>query len=320
MKKDMKRILLSLLTIVAVFSIALVGSQAFFSDTETSVGNRFEAGALDLQIDNESYAIDCNVPLHPDFNPEPTCTGELVASAHTSWNLRDLTIEKFFDFIDLKPGDYGEDTISLHIENDAWLCAAARITEDEDNDITEPEDEVFGANNDNNDGTPDGDLDSGLQFAFWVDDGDNVLETCVVDQQECLDFDNETGHIFLSGTLADMGQAGQIALADSNSSILGGNDPIPGGTDFFIGKAWCYGRLSQGPFEQDGLGKTDPNTNGPLVRGTGVNCEGSGEGNIGQTDSVVGDLQFYAEQSRHNDNFLCDENWLPAWPTPTPSP
>jgi hypothetical protein len=34
------------------------------------------------------------------------------------WEERDLTVEKFFNFADLKPGDRGEDTISLHVLND----------------------------------------------------------------------------------------------------------------------------------------------------------------------------------------------------------
>lgn len=283
---------------VIVFAVALTlgATGAFFSDTEKSTGNTFTAGDIDLKIDNESYAIDNTIPDYE--NP----IGKLVASANNSWELKDLTIEKFFDFVDLKPGDYGEDTISVHVgSNDAWLCAAANITSDLDNTITEPEDEVAGANNDSNDGTADGDLDSGLKFMFWKDDGDNVLES------------DETEHIFINGTLSDMGQSGGIALADSQGGILGAGNPIPGDSTFYIGKAWCYGNLTADPVAQDGLGKTGEN--GPLDRGTGVACDGSVVGNIGQTDSVVGDLTFYAEQSRNNKNFLCNREVQPETAT-----
>jgi len=277
--------------------VAVVGAtRAFFSDTETSVGNTFAAGDIDLQIDNTSYAIDWNIPNY--VNP----TGAFVASTATTWGQTDLTVQKFFNFVDLKPGDYGEDTISVNVgSNDAWVCAAARITEDEDNDITEPEDEVAGANNDNNDGTTDGDLDSALNFAFWVDDGDNVYEPVA-----------GTGGtpetIFLGGPLSGLGIQGKIALADSDESVLGASEPIPGGDTFFIGKAWCYGAMTSSNIAQDGI-----NTGTPLTLGTGFVCNGTAVGNIGQTDSVTGDLQFYAEQARNNTGFQC-QNWTPVWP------
>ena len=211
----MKRILISLLSIGVVAIVAVFATQSFFSDTETSLGNRFVAGDIDLQIDNESYAIDHNIPGYQ--NP----VGAFVASTHTSWDLVDLTIEKFFDFVDLKPGDYGEDTISVHVgSNDAWMCAAAQLTEDQDNSCTDPE------NADDptcQDPDGDGELDEDLNFAFWVDDGDNVFEV--------------GEEVFLGGPLSGLEEEGQIALADSESSILGGDPttPIPGGTTFYIG-------------------------------------------------------------------------------------
>lgn len=298
------RILASLGMIVFVAAIAASSTGAFFSDTETSTGNTFTAGDIDLQIDNESYAVDYNIPSF-----QGTQTGALVANPANSWTLADLVAgtHKFFDFTDLKPGDLGEDTISIHVgSNNAWMCAAARITEDADNSITEPEDNEGGPAG--QDGTADGDLDSALQFAFWHDDGDNVLE---VDE-----FDGGAG-IFLGGTLASMGAAGSITLADSDESILGGTNPIPGGTTFYIGKAWCFGTLAGAPVAQDGAttqGPLDPELVNPAgPRGTGVTCDGSSVNNLAQTDSVEGDMQFYAVQSRNNTSFQC-EGWQPTWP------
>lgn len=269
-------------SLIFVAALVVSATGAFFSDTETSTGNTFSAGALDLQIDNTSYATDCVIP------GLGTCTGALAFSSTTSWTLRDLTIEKFFNFIDLKPGDIGEDTISLHVQNDAWICAEAELTTDADNDITEPEDEVALPANDGSDGTVDGDLDSDLNFAFWVDDGNNVFET------------DET--VFLSGPLSNIDDIGQFALADSEGSILPNEGPIPGGTTFYIGKIWCYGELTPDP--ETGVATSS----NPLLSGTGWICDGSAVGNIGQTDSVVGDLTFYAEQSRNNDEFTCGDD------------
>ncbi len=291
---DIKKVLGSAVVATGVLALGIVGTRAFFSDTETSTGNSFVAGDIDLKIDNSSYAIDWNIPNY--VSP----SGAFVASTHTSWDLKDLTIEKFFDFKDLKPGDYGEDTISVHVgSNDAWVCAAARVTDDNDNTYTEPEEDddlTLGPD-------PllvDGELDESLNFAFWADDGDNVFE------------DGE--QVFLGGPLSGLGEQGQIALADSNSSIVG-EGPIPGGDTFYIGKIWCFGNLVAVPLAQDQLG-----TDGPIAPdrvGTGFNCDGTLVDNAAQTDKVVGDLQFYATQSRHNDDFLC-RDWKPEWPVARP--
>jgi predicted ribosomally synthesized peptide with SipW-like signal peptide len=281
---NLKKILISMFSIGAVAIVAVFATQAFFSDTETSTGNRFVAGDIDLQIDNESYAIDWNIPNY--FEP----TGDFVATDHTSWTLRDLTVERFFDFVDLKPGDYGEDTISVHVgSNDAWVCAAAQITADHDNTYTEPElavDQTIGVD-------PlltDGELDEEVNFAFWWDDGDNVYE---VGEQ-----------IFLEGPISGMGDAGQIALADFNTG-----NPFPGGSTRYIGKYWCFGDMTSTDVAQDGL-----TTSGPLGgRGTGFTCDGSDVNNASQTDVVKANLQFYAVQHRHNEEFLCSD-WTPVWP------
>jgi len=45
-----KKILISLSTIAAVAAIAIGGTVAYFSDTETSTGNTFSAGTLNLQV------------------------------------------------------------------------------------------------------------------------------------------------------------------------------------------------------------------------------------------------------------------------------
>lgn len=284
----MRKILLGLVTAGAVGAVAFAATNAFFSDTETSVDNTFVAGDIDLQIDNTSYAIDYNIP---NFNNP---TGDLVASNHTTWTLTDLTAEKFFDFVDLKPGDYGEDTISIHVgSNDAWMCAAARITDDSDQSCTEPE-----KADDPTCSAPDGEgeLDEDLNFAFWVDDGDNVFEG--------------GEQTFLEGPLSGLGAQGHITLADSTSSILGGNNPIPGDTTFYIGKVWCFGSLTPLPANSGEEGN-------PTTRGTGWICDGAEVDNAAQTDQVVGDLQFYVEQARNNGSFNCDEGFIP-FPSPNP--
>src|SRR3990167_775323 len=127
-RKIMKKILLSI-SMIAVVGVVVAGATgAFFSDTETSTGNTFTAGAIDLTIDNASYRSDEE--------------GDMVFSEDNSWDFTDLTDELFFSFSDLKPGDIGEDTISLHVtSNDAWACMNIDITSTPENNVTEPEDD-----------------------------------------------------------------------------------------------------------------------------------------------------------------------------------
>ena len=52
----MKRILLGLVFIAGSGAVIAGGmTGAFFSDTETSTGNIFTAGAIDLLVDKENY-------------------------------------------------------------------------------------------------------------------------------------------------------------------------------------------------------------------------------------------------------------------------
>ena len=278
-----KKILISLSVIALAAAVVVGGTVAFFSDTETSTGNTFTAGAIDLTIDNTSYVTNND--------------GVLVASPNTSWDLGNLSDlgtrggsnlpKLFFNFVDLKPGDMGEDTISLRvIDNDAWLCAATRITADDDVSYSEPE---LGDDKTILLTTPelaDGELDEELNFVFWADDGDNVLER------------EEVASIFLQGPISGIGQAGQIALADATTNIWTGTGPVKGGETFFIGKAWCFGNLTVDAVIVGGDGT-------PVDRGTGIACDGRLVNNASQTDRVVGDISFTAVQSRNNDSFVC---------------
>ncbi len=265
----MKRIYASLGTLIFIGALTIGATGAFFSDTETSSGNTFAAGAIDLKVDNTSY-----------YNG--------VFSTTTSWALTDLTIQKFFDFLDLKPGDRGEDTISLHVnDNDAYLCANVKLTSNDDNGLTEPEALV-----DPSDGAGNGELASSVNFLWWADDGDNVFEN------------NET--IISQGPIGALGLNGSttVTLADSGSNIwTGTGGPVPGGITQYIGKAWCFGTIGTAPLVQDGLGSTSPRT--PANSTGGITCDGSALDNSTQTDSLTADITFNAVQARNNTSFLC---------------
>jgi len=286
-----KRILLSLSIIVGVVALVAGGTIAFYSDTEESRGNTFSAGSIDLKIDNEcSYngkkcVCSGNSCTWQGTNEPCTCT----------WDEKDLgDTDLFFNFTDLKPGDYGEDTISLHVhDNDAWACAAIVITKNDDatentDDIncTEPESE----DGDDCSGEPDeeyfdGDLAQKLYFVFWVDDGDNIYEP----GEEIL------MHGYASDIVNATGHTAVYTLADSKENNVGGQDgqPLEGSHTYYIGKMWCFGNLIW----------SDNTTS------TEWTCNGASVDNKSQTDEVQGDITFFAIQARNNDNFQCGVDW-----------
>ncbi|MBC7836581.1 hypothetical protein H7X87_02275 [Acetobacteraceae bacterium] len=269
----MKKILLSLGSIVFAGAILAGGTGAFLGDIETSTGNTFATGVIDLLVDNESYVTNND--------------GVLVMSTSTSWSLSSLAGKLFFNFLDLKPGDIGEDTISLHVNtNNAWACMNIAMTGTPENGQNEPETLV-----DPTAGTNDGELQNNLFFNFWADDGDNVYE---VGEQ-----------IFKSGWAKDIFLGLNWPLADASTNIWGGSGPITANTVKYIGKAWCFGAMSTAPKTQDGQGKKTNSTNGPLVRGTGFSCAGQNVGNIVQSDGIKANVQFLVAQSRSNSAFLC---------------
>ncbi len=251
------------------------GSGAFFTDAETSTGNTFIAGTIDLKIDNSSW-----------YNG--------IFQSDLSWAPSDLAGKLFFNFKDLKPGDWSEDTISLHVDsNDSWICANVKLTKDDDVSSNEPELQAGDIAEDalNN---WDGELGGELKFAFWADDGDNVLET--------------GEQVLLAGSPSDLpqgdGNPGKtFPLVDSTFNAFGNvGDPLPGLETKYIGKAWCFGDIAFAPVAQDGAGNLI-NPGGP--QGPGITCDGSQVTNISQSDTLMGDVTFTAVQSRNNPNFKC---------------
>lgn len=280
----MPRIILSLALIMIVTgAIAFGATKAFFSDTETSLANVFAAGAIDLKVDNDSY-----------YNG--------VSNPETSWEEADLNdgngpsedgAYRFFEFFDLKPDDYGEDTISLHVDtNDAFLCANVTLTSNDDNTQTEPEAEVD-AN-----GLAEGELADLVEFLWWADDGDNVLE----EGEELLPGSGAIGGLPLNQPYA-------LALADSDENVWDGIGPVAGDTTYYLGKAWCFGTIGDAPLAESDYGGPDEDNDGVDGPGQpedgGFTCDGIALGNESQTDSLTADIVFEAVQARHNDDFQC---------------
>lgn len=213
----MKRILLCLFSIGVVAVVAITASQAFFSDTETSSGNVLQAGALDLKIDNTCHyngQVCSYYQADNGFDPGFYWDGDPTkGKCFCSWEAKDLDKEVFFDFRDLKPGDWGEDTVSLRVDdNPACTFSDIKLTSDADNSCTEPENVDEPAC----DALGEGELNDYIQFLVWLDDGDNIFE------------EGETP--LTIGTLEE----------DKNYSL-----GEIGETTKYLGVAWCFGNFDQ---------------------------------------------------------------------------
>lgn len=204
--------------------MAVLVTRAFFSDTETSTGNKFVAGALDLKVSSE-------------------CTYNGSRSEQCgNWgsNGKDLVEgDKFFNFSDNKPGDYGENTIDLAVDNDARACLTLDNMHDNDPSLTEPESTA----GDLTLGTDKGELAPELHFVIWADDGDNVKE------------ENEA--VLTSGSAADVLNGKVFDLGTLSSA-----------NKTYYGVYWCYGKLNglpNGPYSCDGSAVTNMSQTDSLV-------------------------------------------------------
>jgi len=80
----MRRILISLMTIALVLGVIGGGVYAYFSDTETSAGNSFTAGTLDLTVDGANPWASTKITV---ANMKPGDSGAVDCTLSNSGNL-----------------------------------------------------------------------------------------------------------------------------------------------------------------------------------------------------------------------------------------
>lgn len=302
---NVSKILGSVALIAFTGAVAVSATGAFFSDTETSTGNTFTAGAIDLTVDNTQHynnavctLLDGQATTSPGYywmlepnavvsNPQYPAIG---SPCDGTWTATDLgPTHQFFDFNDVKPGDTGEDTISLHVtSNEAYACVDIAVTSNDDVTCTEPENELGAENGACQNSVPsaafDGELAQNLDFFAWADtgatpgyqglqdvgEGDNIWQA-----NELPLFSN------VHGPLSDAIPAGKTySLATPSLGAL------PAGSTSYIGLEWCAGTFTVGA----------PGS---------ITCSGSSMGNVTQTDSATANVTFRVEQARNNPNFTC---------------
>ena len=210
----MKKILISALSIGVVAAVAVFATQAFFSDTETSTGNTFTAGAIDLKV-SSSYS---------DF------TGP-----QQGFESKDLNGEALFSFVDMKPGDMGGGKFDISAtSNPYWACMKAKIDTTPENDANEPEVSAGDSASD-----PVGELQNYLSFYLWNDlDGNGQFTPNDISKDR-----NLVGPL----TLADLQAAGYLPLADTTAASFFSSTAIDPIVTKNLGYKYCFGTWGANP-------------------------------------------------------------------------
>jgi hypothetical protein len=215
-----------------------------------TTGATFACEGIDLTIDSEAFYNGAPYPL-------------------SSWALKNLnpTADHFFDFGDVKPGDSGKTTISLHVAKaPAWACLDFKNLKSNENGVNEPEGIV-----DPNGGSS-GELAGGLEFFAWRDDGDNTFE---IGEQALFGTSSQSAVQVLNNT--------SYTLVDYQS---GSAWPI--GSTHYVGISWCAGNLTVN------------------LATAVISCDGTVLGNEAQTDSMSVDVALRAYPANQYPQYRCD--------------
>ena len=306
----MKKILLSIAGLALVGAVVVGATGAFYGDTETSTGNTFTAGAVDLKVDSVSHynGMVCTdvgggiyqwLPEDPQDPADYPVTGSPCDGTWSETDLQD-GVHKFFNFEDVKPGDWGEDTISLHVYgNDAWGQFEISPTADTDNGCTEPE-QVAENNNCSEDG--DGEIDDNLRFTVWLDQGstpgfqcgnprlDDTGAECSQDPNEGDNIPQPSEPVIWDDTL--IGDLGPFDLSEVFSRAYQKYCLDNGNVNGQNGYEYCQGLARDGRM----VASTT------YYFGVAWNVDLDSAGNEIQTDSYTADLTFRVEQRRNNPN------------------
>ena len=227
----------------------LAGAGALAAFTDSAVGETFATNGINLKIDSKGW-----------YN------GALVPSA--TWKLKDLTpgVDKFFNFDDIKPGDFGCEVISMHVKNqDAFMCLDFKNLKSYENGVNEPESIL-------EPGGTGGELLLGTEFFGWMDDGDGTFEP--PKEKVLFGQTEQSASIVLNDTTYPVGDSKYYGSCKKD-------------TTRYVGMCWCAGNLAVNP------------TTGKME------CDAHTLGNEAQTDSWTVDVAIRALPMKDNKSFLC---------------
>jgi len=150
-------------------------------------------------------------------DPEDCNSNTEFQRACRLWIEKDLEQgDSFFNFGDIKPGDWGRNVISLHVyDNPAYACLIVHDKDDQENGIQESEEGDIT--------DPEGELSNYLDVFTWIDTNQNG------------EYDNGETSIGGPAPLASFGSI--MSLDSTNQSFLTATSTS------YIGVAWCAGDM-----------------------------------------------------------------------------
>lgn len=175
-----------------------------FTATNSSTKVEFVGGGTNNSL---GVFLD-NVSVHP-YN----CKYQIVGGTCTLWDLKDLGQGNYYwNYNDVKPGDYGINIISLHAyDNDAYACLITHNIVDAEDTMVDPEIEAG-----DNIASIIGELSGFIKIFAWEDANQNNAYNL--------------GEPIITGPNASLTTADRIPLTKSNTK--------------YIGVAWCAGTQS----------------------------------------------------------------------------
>jgi predicted ribosomally synthesized peptide with SipW-like signal peptide len=208
---------------VQVASHAVVGGGSIswtkytyeFVASASSVKIEFAAGG-----DANSYGAFLDAISMHEMVCNSTFTELEGKECNNSWELTDLgSTNQFFNLTDVKPGDWGENTISLHVDdNPSYACMLIGNLKDAEMGVNNPETKA------NDPGEP-GELSQFLNVFMWHDDCDNVWES---------------GEQPITQTAVPV----NTIFNDQPISLALPPNPMLAGKTQCIGLSWCAGTLN----------------------------------------------------------------------------
>jgi predicted ribosomally synthesized peptide with SipW-like signal peptide len=201
----MKKFIALGISVAVVVGLIASGTWALFSDTETSEDNQMTAGVIDLEVD---------------------CAGD------TTFSPQDDPLPKIFNYLpanDIKPGDDGEVTLSLHLKTDSndadlWMQVLNLTNDGGANPEPEIEEETSSGVDD--------DIASEIEVLLWLDEGATEgWQGTGTDSEEGDNIKQAGEETLYDGTLDGLTSAGV-------SGKLGVMDDAVACTTYYVGWSW----------------------------------------------------------------------------------
>jgi hypothetical protein len=192
--------------------------EAYPDTDDDGVQDAFAAEPGGTTDDGVGYVCEDGADMGADLDP----SGEdaLRTENDDTWDDEAGAAKPLISLDDVKPGDFGELTLSFHLcDNPGYVWLTGGLGENAENGVTEPE-----ADADGEDGTvakpgTDGELLDAVRTRLWYDDGDNVVEVDgeVPDDAGYLTPELSLGELLL---LLEDGDGLQLCASDGNGSVV----------------------------------------------------------------------------------------------------